>query len=167
MIMVGVQTFVQRRSYELLLGLVGVGFLVLLAELIGYRHFEGLQLIGTGATVVGAAAAFLGIRASAGLRRALAGVFLVLALVGLLGMWEHNEDRLGGEERRPPAAQVGQGGQGGQAGQGGQVGPGGQGRQGGPGGFGGFRMPPPPLAPLSLSGFCLLGAVVLLGRRDE
>lgn len=161
--MVGAQTFVQRRYHALLLGLIGVGFLLMLAELIGYQHFQGLQLLGTAATAVGAAAAFLGIRATGGLRRALVGVFLLLALVGLLGTWEHNEDRLGGEERRPPAAQLSQGGQAGQTGQGGQAGqpgPDGPGR-------GGFRMAPPPLAPLSLAGFCLLGAVVLLGRRDD
>lgn len=161
--MVGAQTFVQRRYHALLLGLIGVGFLLMLAELVGYQHFEGLQLIGTIATAVGAVVAFLGIRATGGLRRMLVGLFVFLALVGLLGTWEHNEDRFGGEERRPPAGQVSQGGQ---AAQGSQSGQAGQGRQGGRERTG-FRMPPPPLAPLSLAGFCMLGAVVLLGRTDD
>ena len=104
--MIGVQTFVRRRHRGLLI-LVGVVFLVLLAALISYQHFQGLRLIGTVATALGAAAAFLGQRASGRLRRVLAGVFLALALAGLLGVWEHNQGRLGGGGQRPPAAQVG------------------------------------------------------------
>ena len=153
------QMFVQRRFHALLMFMIGLGFLLILAELIGYQHFKGLQLLGTGATVVGALTAFIGIGARGNLRRILAGVFLVLALVGIVGVVEHNGDRLRGEQ--------GQGQfQGGRSGQDANR-PNDQGQP--PDAQGGFgsRIPPPPLAPLSLAGFCTLGAIALLGKKDD
>lgn len=152
------QSFVRGRFYPLLMGMLAAGFLLLLLELIGYRHFGGLQLVGTGAVILGLVAALLGIGAKGGLRRGLIYLFLVLALTGLLGEWEHNEDRFG-EERRPQAGQSTQEGQDSP-----QQGDGDQ--QSGPGGSE-ERTPPPILAPLSVSGLCLFGAIVLLSRRDD
>ena len=168
--LVGMQKIVQQRYYGLLMGLVGGGFVLLMLELIGYQHFEGLQIIGFAATIVGAVTAFAGIRANAQLRRILAGVFVVLAIIGLFGTVQHNAKRLGGDQR-PPFGQNQPGGQAGPAGQDRQGGQGQPGQPGGPGEPGGFarrfRIPAPPLAPLSLSGFCLLGTVVLLGKRED
>lgn len=140
------QTFVRRQFFPLLMALIGAGFVMLFVELLLYSHYQGLQIVGTAATVLGAIAAFLGIGARGNLRVGLAILFIVLALTGLLGAWEHNESRFEGEgERRPPAAaQAGEAGEAGEA-----------------------ETPPPPLAPLSLSGFCALGALGLLGKRDE
>ena len=145
------QTFVRRRFHPLLMGMLAAGFLLLLLELISYSHFEGLQLVGTGAVVLGLIGALLGIGANGGLRRGLIYLFVILALTGLLGEWEHNEDRLRGQ-----GAQSGQSAppQGTNRQQGGPRGP----RQ---------RTPPPILAPLSVTGLCLFGAVILLSRRDD
>ncbi len=145
-----VQTFVQRRYYGLLMSILGLDFVMLFFELLGYRHWQGLQIIGLATVVLGAIASFVAIGANASLRKGLAVLFLVLSLAGIIGVWEHNEERLGGAgERRPPVA----------AQQNRQVG------QRPP--EGDFHIPPPTLAPLSLSGFCILGAVVLFGRRDD
>jgi hypothetical protein len=158
-----VQSFVQQRYHTLLMGFIGLGFVMLFLELIGYQHYEGLQLIGLSATVIGAVVAFLGIRASGKRRRMLGAIFLALSLAGLLGAWFHNEDRLRGEQRTDGQFNQGQPPRPEEPGERAGPGPGGPGGQPGPGGP---RIPPPPLAPLSLSGFCLLGAVALFGRRD-
>lgn len=152
------QAFVQRRYYPLLMAVIGLGFLLVLLELILYRHFRGLQLIGTITTALGALLAFVGIGANARLRTILAGVFLALALVGLIGAWEHNEDRFKGErgERTEQAAPAQARGDDDDARQGSQPGQGGERGQ-----------EPPPLAPLSLSGFCVLSVLALLGKKDE
>lgn len=155
------QTFVQRRFFTLLMLLLAAGFLLIFGELVLYNHFEGLQIIGTASTVIGAILALVGIGAGANLRRWLAVGFIALSLVGVLGVFEHNEERLGGEEeRRPPAAQTTGNQASGESGEN-EAGEAGEGPEGeGP------EMPPPPLAPLSLAGFCALGAVALLGRKD-
>lgn len=148
------QSFVRQRFFPLIMGMLAVGFLLLLGELIGYKHFEGIQWVGTGAVIIGLLAALLGIGARGGLRKGLIYLFLVLALTGLLGEWEHNEDRLRGES----------GPQG--AGQQTDVGQGDGDQQSGPGGSE-EGIPPPILAPLSVSGLCLFGAIMLLARRDQ
>ena len=165
------QRFVQRNFHALLMALVGAGFVLILLELIGYKHYQGLQIVGLATTVIGAIAAFAGIRATGRLRIGLAGVLIVLSLAGLLGAWEHNEKRLtgAGEERRP-GAQSAEGAPNNQDAQ--PPAAPSDGTQparpnGGQRPRGGFEIPPPPLAPLSLSGFCILGAVALLGRKDE
>ena len=142
------QTFIQRRLYVLMMLMIGVGFATLVVELIGYKHWEGFQLIGLTAILVGAIVSFLAIGANASLRRMLGLVFLVLAFIGLVGTVMHNGDKLTGqsdEARRPPPTAV----------------------EGSPRERGEFRIPPPTLAPLSMSGFCILGALVVLGRKDE
>lgn len=161
--LVSVQSFVQQRYHALLMSVIGLGFVLLMLELIGYQHYEQLQLIGLGSTIIGAVVSFLGITATGNRRRLLAAVLIVLSVAGLLGTWLHNSERLEGERRGLPAEQF-------------------QGRpprqrendekgesqpwQVRPDEAGRPKIPPPPLAPLSLSGFCILGAVALLGRRD-
>jgi hypothetical protein len=152
--LLGLQSFVRQRFSSLAMAMVAAGFLLLLLEMIGYNHFGGLQIVGTGAVVIGLIASVLGIGAHGRLRSILIGLFLVLALAGLLGEWEHNEERLEGE--RGPAA--------------GQEAPAPQGeteadQQSGPGGSE-EEIPPPILAPLSVSGLCLFGSVLLLARRE-
>ena len=161
------QTFVQRRFFTLLMLLLAAGFLLIFGELVLYNHFKGLQILGTASTVIGAIMALVGIGAGANLRRWLAVGFIALSLVGVIGVFEHNEERLGGEEeRRPPAAQTtgnqasGESGEN-EQGESEEAGEAGE-RPEGPG----EETPPPPLAPLSLAGFCALGAVALLGRKD-
>lgn len=139
------QTFIQRRLYVLMMVMIGIGFVTLVIELTGYQHWEGFQLIGLSAIVVGALVSFIAIGANASLRKTLGIVFLVLAFIGLLGTVLHNANKLTGqsdEARRPPPTAI----------------------EGEPGEF---RMPAPALAPLSMSGFCILGALVVLGRKDE
>jgi Na+-transporting methylmalonyl-CoA/oxaloacetate decarboxylase gamma subunit len=138
------QSFVQQRYHALIMAIIGMGFVLLMLELLGYHHYEGLQIVGLSATVIGALASFLGIGASSRRRRTLAVVFLVLSLAGLLGVWQHNGERLSGER---PEAELSEGRR--EAGE--------QDDE---------DIPPPPLAPLSLSGFCVLGAIALLGRKD-
>ena len=152
------QSFVRHRFHPLLMSMIAAGFLLLLLELIGYEHYHGIQLVGMAAVVIGLLASLAGIGARGGLRKGLIYLFIVVALTGLLGEWEHNEDRLGGERE----ARNGQGLPGAQTGP--SQGDGDQ--QSGPGGRR-EETPPPLLAPLSVSGLCLFGAVVLLSRRDD
>lgn len=173
--MKGLQGFVQRRFYLLLMLMIAAGFFLMFVELVLYKHSKGLQIIGTASTVVGAILAFIGVGANGNLRRTLAVVFIILSLVGFLGVVEHNEDRLGGEEdRRPRAAQTtdsqassesGENEQGenaqGQSGENGESGESGEGSENGEG-----DEAPPPLAPLGVTGLSAFGAVALLGRRD-
>lgn len=151
--MLAMQTFVRRRYHALLMGLIGLGFVLLTLELLLYRHYQGIQSIGLAARVIGAIVAFLGIRATGSLRRNLALVFLVLSLAGLIGVVEHNEERLGGEERPESARATQQ-----------QIQSGGAANQEQPAGG---EIPPPVLAPLSMSGFCVLGLVALLAKKDD
>jgi hypothetical protein len=158
--LVSVQSFVQQRYHALLMSVIGLGFVLLLLELIGYQHYEQLQLIGLGSTIIGAVVSFLGITATGNRRRFLAAVLIVLSVAGLLGTWLHNGERLEGERRGLPAEQFQ--GRPSQSGENGESQP----WQVRPEEGGRPKIPPPPLAPLSLSGFCILGAVALLGRRD-
>lgn len=146
--MLTMQSFVQRRYHTLVMASVGFGFVLLIVELLNYRHYQGLQIIGLATVVLGAIAAFLGIRATGGLHNALIVGFFVLSLAGLVGAFLHNADRLFGE-RRPEAAQATAQ----RAQSTGEAGP--------PGG----QIPPPLLAPLSVSGLCVIGAFTLLDRK--
>ena len=103
------QRFVQRNFHALLMTLVGAGFVLILLELIGYKHYQGLQIVGLATTIIGAIAAFAGIRATGRLRMGLAGVLIILSLAGLLGTFEHNEKRLGGGGEGRPGAQSAEG----------------------------------------------------------
>jgi hypothetical protein len=153
------QSFVQRRFHTLIMSLIGIGFLFLLAELIMYEHYDGIQLVAVVSTVLGALLAFLGIVATGRMRLGIAAVMLVLAVSGIIGVVEHNEKRSEGGEQRSGQVQQGDEDKGSEQGEASKQGESGEGE-------GEAEIPPPPLAPLSLSGLCAFGAVALFGRRD-
>lgn len=142
-----IQAIVRSRFHLLVMSVIAGGFLVLLTELLIYSHYQQLQLVGLAAVIIGLIASVLGIGARGTMRTRLVAVFLVVSLSGLLGLYFHNERRIGGESGPPQA--------------------GGSEPQGGETGSDGPRMPPPVLASLSVTGLCIFGAVMLLARRDE
>ncbi len=148
--LLSLQNVVRSRFHTIVMAMIAGGFLMLLAELLIYAHYQQLQLIGFGAVVIGLICSVVGIGANARLRRTLAVIFLVLSITGVIGLYFHNEERLGGEEGGPPAQGEGGGEEGGEE-----------------GGLGEPRMEPPALASLSVSGLCIFGAVMLLARRDD
>jgi len=173
--MTGLQAMVRRNLITILLVLLLGGFVMLLAELLITNHVDGIQNVANVASIVGAAAILLGFFAKGMFRHLLVLLLLVLSLSGLLGAWEHLESREGGEAQAPAALAVRSDGyqtvsngagadaertlqdddEGEEAREGGE----GSEREGGEGA-------PPPLAPLSLSGLALMGAVVLLAKPD-
>ena len=174
--MTGLQAMVRRNLITILLVLLLGGFVMLLAELLVTNHVDGIQTVANVASLVGAAAILLGFFAKGTFRHLLVLLLLVLSLSGLLGAWEHLESREGGEAQAPAALAVRPDGyqtisngagadveralqeddeEGEEAREGGERGE----REGG-------ESAPPPLAPLSLSGLALMGAVVLLAKPD-
>ncbi len=173
--MTGLQAMVRRNLITILLVLLLGGFVMLLAELLITNHVDGIQNVANVASIVGAAAILLGFFAKGMFRHLLVLLLLVLSLSGLLGAWEHLESSEGGEAQAPAALAVRSDGyqtisngagadvertlqdddEGEEAREGGEGGE----REGGEGA-------PPPLAPLSLSGLALMGAVVLLAKPD-
>ena len=174
--MTGLQAMVRRNLITILLVLLLGGFVMLLVELLITNHVGGIQNVANVASVVGAAAILLGFFAKGTFRHLLVLLLLVLSMSGLLGAWEHLESREGGEAQAPAALAVRSDGyqtisngagadvertlqeddeEGEEAREGGEGGE----REGGEGA-------PPPLAPLSLSGLALMGAVVLLAKPD-
>ncbi len=171
--MTSLQAMVRRNLINILLVLLLGGFVMLLAELLITNHVDGIQNVANVASLVGAAAILLGFFAKGTFRHLLVLLLLVLSLSGLLGAWEHLESREGGEAQAPAALALRPDGyqtistgagadvertlqqdddEGEEAREGGD-------REGGEGA-------PPPLAPLSLSGLALMGAVVLLAKSD-
>lgn len=162
------ENFVRRNLVTLLLLLLLGGFGMLLGELLITNHVDGIQRVAVIASVVGAVALLAGFFARGMLRHLVVLLLLVLTLSGLLGAWEHLEegsreasvpatlaaadsagyqpiaDRTSTTERAPQQENEQNEG----------------GREGGEGS-------PPPLAPLSLSGLALMGAVVLLAKQDD
>jgi len=171
------EMMVRRNLITILLLLLLGGFAMLLVELLITNHVDGIQNVANVASLVGAVAILLGFFAKGTFRHLIVLLLLVLSLSGLLGAWEHLESREGGEARTPAALATSQDGyqtiasragtdveratqqEGGEENEGGESSEGG-GREGGGGS-------PPPLAPLSLSGLSLMGAVVLLAKRDS
>lgn len=160
------QGFLAQQRDTILLLLLAGGFAVVLGELVLYQHWDGTQLIGFSATVVGMLAVLVGIFVKGTLRAVIGLLLVVLALSGLLGARQHLEE--GGEAMAPRPALVQQstlaGAQeiayrpGALAQEGEEEGEGAEGRG---------ETVPPPLAPLSLSGLALMGAVILLAKQDE
>ena len=184
--MTSLQANIRRYLTPILLLFLAGGFLVVLGELYLYRHWEGTQLIGFAATVMGLVAVLLGLFAKRGFRLGLAIVLVVLSVSGLIGTYEHFESRSeeGGEAARPaqtvevaaatnmtvayqPAAaeRMGtqEGDEGGESAEAGQAGAPAEGGERGEGG----GQAAPPLAPLSLAGLSLMGAAVLFAKQDE
>lgn len=156
-----IQARVRANLASLLLVFVSAGFLFLLAELLLAGHTEGIQLVAVIAGIAGAVLGFVGLFARGRLRYALAVLFLILALTGIIGVIEHNEERFEGKEAAAVPALV-------QADSGytltayrtdrGEDDEGEAGEQ---------EKEAPPLAPLSLSGLSVLGAMALLAKGDE
>ena len=163
------QGFLAQRQDTILLLLLAGGFAVVLGELVLYQHWEGTQLIGFGATVVGMLAVLAGIFVKGTLRTVIGLLLVVLSISGLIGAREHLEAAKG-EAMSPRPALVQQstlaGAQeiayrpGGLAQEEEEEGEEGEGGEGG-------EEVPPPLAPLSLSGLELMGAVILLAKKEE
>jgi len=189
--MTNLQLTIRRYLSPILLLLLAGGFLVVLGELYLYRHWQGTQLIGFAATVIGLVAVLLGLFAKRGFRMGLAILLVLVSVSGLIGTWEHFESRSeeGGEAARPALAQTVQPEQlaaatnltiayqpataermgtqeGGEGGEGGEGAAAGEAGEGGEGGEHGGEQAPPPLAPLSLAGLSLMGAAILFAKQD-
>lgn len=144
--------FLSKRFPELVNLFTLLGFLTLLAELLLTGHTEGVQVVAPLAAGVGAAASGLGLLAPA-LRPWGVGLLLLVGASGLLGLANHLGETLEGAQiltlqtvdeegtEYPTYPQ----GENGLAEEGEET--------------------PPPLAPLSLSGLGLLGALALYVKR--
>jgi hypothetical protein len=164
--MAGIQRFTRKHLTTLLLLLLAGGFAVILGELILYRHYSGLQLIGFISTIVGLVVALWGIIARGGTRVALAALMLLLSVAGVIGVVEHNEGGEGGEAQRPAAVAAANFNVSSSAAPIAQENESEDDARGGREFAEGGETAPPPLAPLGLSGLALMGAVVLLAKRD-
>ena len=159
------QGFLGQHRDTLLLLLLAGGFAVVLGELVLYQHWDGTQLIGFSATVVGLLAVLAGIFVKGTLRTVIGLLLVVLSLSGLVGAREHLE--ASSEEAMSPRPALVQ-----------------QNTLAGaqeiayrPGALAqevvgearerGGAIVPLPLAPLSLSGLALMGAVILLAKKEE
>lgn len=148
------QGFLGRQQDTILLLLLTGGFAVILGELALYQHWEGIQLVGLIATVVGLLAVLAGIFLK-GTGRTVAGLLLVvLAISGLMGMRQHADAAAQAQAPRPALVQGETGVQ--------EIAY----RPAAPAQPAG-ETTPPPLAPLGLSGLALMGAVILLAKKDE
>ena len=156
---------IARNYYTLMYLLIAGSFLGLVAELVWTEHWDGIQLVGLLASVAGMVLAAIALFASPRMRQVLAVLFVILSISGIVGTIEHNEERGEGEASAPvimaasagtnmelPAAQQEEGEEG-EAGE--------QGEARGEGGEGGEGEAIPPLAPLSLAGMSIIGAVTL------
>jgi uncharacterized membrane protein (UPF0136 family) len=94
-------TTLRRNTTAILLSFVAAGFAFLLAELLLIGHTEGSQLVATGASAVGLLLALLALVPQRTLRFVVAGLFVLLALSGVYGAFEHKTDRV---ERREEAS---------------------------------------------------------------
>lgn len=175
---------VRKHVTSLQLLLLASGFVITLGELILLGHTKGIQLVAIGSTVVGILLSLWGLASKGKMSNIVAALFLLLALTGLIGTFEHLEEGgEGGEARALPslnasrgtvinvaftAEEEGESGEGTSAqaneaaGSESVIGEA-EGAESGKGGEGNI----PPLAPLSLSGLALFGAITLLGRRQE
>lgn len=162
-----IQSFAREHLTTLMMLLLAAGFLVVLGELVLYKHYVGEQLIGLLSTVVGTVLVLWGIFAKGRVRVTLATLLVVLSLAGLIGVEEHSASEAGEAQRPTPvavsAANIAI-------------------STGAPtvaqdsetdagtteaGSEGSSKTTPPPLAPLGLSGLALMGAVILFAKRDE
>ncbi|BAS29317.1 hypothetical protein [Limnochorda pilosa] len=174
------QAAVTRRLADWVLVLVGGGFLVLFLELILTGHTEGVQLVGVVGSLAGLLLSLAGLKLSGRGPLRVAALMLLLGLTGLAGTFLHAEERLDGSERAGrPGVLAAQSLSGAAAAEEVRAG-----ERDGRARLGEMdaREPyepeaaearerrgsvPPPLAPLSLSGLALLGAVGSAARGSE
>lgn len=141
--------WLERRFADLVTLFAALGFLTLLLELLLTGHTEGVQVLAPLAALVGAVALGLGFL---GARTLALGLLLLVSATSLLGMAEHLGEAL--EAQGPTQVRL--------------VDEEGKAYPGYPWGKGEGREKegtPPPLAPLSLAGLGLLGALALYVRR--
>lgn len=144
-----VQT-IQTRFPDIVLGTCALGFSFLLAELIGYEHYQqGSQVIGLVATVIGLLLSLLGFVRRRTVRRTVLVLLGLLTLVGVFGVYEHHETRTEDAARFAQRVAAGTA----------PKGPDGQAPS--------FRSNIPTLAPLSLSGLAALAFLALLAAPFE
>ncbi|MBE2237588.1 MAG: hypothetical protein IAE81_07365 [Caldilineaceae bacterium] len=173
--MQNLENLVRRHLSTLLLLSLAGGFVVLLAELLITDHTDGIQNVAVIAAAVGAVAVLAGLFVKGTIRHVVVLLLLVLTLTGLVGTWQHFESSRDDEASRViPLAAVEPSGYQAIAARGDAV-------QLAPQQESeenetrtderedkrGDKSAPPPLAPLSLSGLTLMGALVLLAKRDE
>ncbi len=149
------QDWLQTRFYSVLMLLLVGGFLTLLAELVITDHLDGIQLVGVVASIAGTVLTLAALFVSSGARKVVAVLLLLLSVSGVMGAYQHYENRSGGEEAMRPAslARVYQ--------------PAGFQLQEDEGEEAGGASAPPPLAPLSLAGLMLDGRSGDFGRAGE
>lgn len=93
-----IQARLRANMTMVLLVFVIGGFLLLLAELLLTGHTKGIQAIAIASTIAGVLLGLGGLFARPFLRKVLIGLFLLLALSGVVGIIEHNEERFEGIE---------------------------------------------------------------------
>ena len=136
-----IQQFIRNHFIACLLSLIAAGFLMVLGDLTLEHHVNGTQLIGLFSTILGFLMTVHAILAPSAARK-LAVAFLVLALFGLLGAYEHHETTAVKNEIAQLQHQLS-----------------------------GATEPvnpvsgPPPLAPLSLSGLAIFAMLLLLATE--
>ena len=149
-----------RKNFPevVLAGAVG-GFLMILAELIITDHLDGIQLVAVLASVIGLVVSAAGFLLRGAASRAGAILLVLLSISGLVGAFEHYEEgqeeatatqhglAVGQEYRYIDSDKEDEESVSGEEGEEGEA-------------------VPPPLAPLSLSGPALLGAMAMLARSD-
>ncbi|MBM3268031.1 MAG: hypothetical protein FJZ01_10330 [Candidatus Sericytochromatia bacterium] len=150
-------TTVRERFPQLVIAGVLLGFALILAELVLIEHTEKKQLVAIGATLLGAAAAGAGLAAPAGFRGAIAVALVFAGLAGIPGTVLHYaEAREEAEKRLRKGAE--------------SLLPGGPAHASEEHEEDEKKKKehhgPPPLAPLSVTGLGLLGALAVLARRD-
>ncbi|GLV48885.1 hypothetical protein TJA_19880 [Thermus sp. LT1-2-5] len=141
-----IRGWIKGRFPDLVALLVAMGFFLTLLELLLLGHTEGIQLLAPMVAGLGVLLAALGLL-SPSLRMGAAVALLLLGGAGLLGLVEHMEEGLPGEALRPGTLVL--------VDEEGEYG--GEGEQ--------TEASPPPLAPLSLSGLALLGALALYAKE--
>ncbi|CAN5695025.1 hypothetical protein BH10CHL1_BH10CHL1_03800 [soil metagenome] len=152
-----IQTLIQQYFTNLLLLFVAGGFLMLVAELLLTGHTRGIQLLAIVASVAGVVFALVGLFSRGKASMALVVAFLLLSVTGVIGVLEHSEER-GGEREAVATVRLARTNNAANSQVNFQQQP-------------GFRREedgtPPPLAPLSLAGLSLIGAVTLVGRKEK
>jgi len=137
-----------RRHLPEVFGLFALmGFFLTLAELFLMGHVEGVQVVAPIAATLGALAVGLGLLLPQSRPLAVA-LLLLVGGAGLVGLLEHLEASLGEAQGTPRVVLVDEEG---------EAWPGWEGKE--------QEGTPPPLAPLSLSGLGLLGALALWVRE--
>ena len=131
------QRFVRETLPELILAAVAIGFLVLFLELAITRHNEGAQIIGIVGALAGTLAALLGFGGRT-LRFFALLLFALVALAGAAGTAVHVLSLEEAYEYEEYEYR-----------------------------YSPEKAPPPPLAPLGLSGLALIGALAVIARSDE